>query len=199
MRNIVLGGLASFCFGSFGWGMARHFRRDGPVSAGAAATGVLGFVFAAAQLGALAARPVVYFWLAAGLYVASLGLFCLAVLATRGKGLGVCFEKTVPGGVVTAGPYRWIRHPFYVAYLLCWLAGWAAVAWWPLGASVAVMGWLYRRSAIAEERALEAAHGEAYRAYVRRTGRFWPKASAWSSRFEYRAGGVGACRIDPGK
>jgi protein-S-isoprenylcysteine O-methyltransferase Ste14 len=78
-------------------------------------------------------------------------------------------------GLVTDGLYARMRHPQY-AGLLCFTGGWL-VHWptvltlvlWPLLAAA------YVRLALAEERALAAEWGDAYRAYARRTPRFVPR------------------------
>lgn len=77
--------------------------------------------------------------------------------------------------LVTSGPYRWVRHPFYVAVFL--LAGGVALlsALWPVGVLVAmVLSLLALRTPI-EERKLTERFGDAYRAYAARTGRYLPR------------------------
>ncbi|MBL8829159.1 MAG: isoprenylcysteine carboxylmethyltransferase family protein [Planctomycetaceae bacterium] len=77
--------------------------------------------------------------------------------------------------LVTTGPYRYVRHPFYVAYLLS-IIGTALVAangyFLILGLPVFVL--LYLRTS-QEEAELVNRFGDEYRQYMRRTGRFWPR------------------------
>jgi protein-S-isoprenylcysteine O-methyltransferase Ste14 len=79
---------------------------------------------------------------------------------------------------VQEGPYRFVRHPFYAAYTLSWLAGWVAShSWLALGSTI-IMVATYIVAASREERkfrtsALAAAHA----AYCRRTGFMLPLAS----------------------
>ena len=78
--------------------------------------------------------------------------------------------------LVTEGVYRSIRHPMYAAILLFdvaqglmlanWLAGWSALAIFVL---------LYVVRAPREERMMTDAFGDAYRDYMRRTGRLLPR------------------------
>ena len=80
--------------------------------------------------------------------------------------------------LVTRGPYRWIRHPFYVAMALV-IFGSALVAanWFIFLTAIIVFALLAIRSRVEEEQ-LAARFGDAYLDYRRRTGRFLPKLRA---------------------
>jgi methyltransferase len=63
----------------------------------------------------------------------------------------------VPGlPLVTSGPYRWVRHPNYVA-VLGEIAAIAVALSAPIAGAVALLGfgWLLRKRILVEERALE--------------------------------------------
>jgi protein-S-isoprenylcysteine O-methyltransferase Ste14 len=77
--------------------------------------------------------------------------------------------------LVTNGPYRWVRHPFYDAMALVTLgAALLAANWFILLMGVIVFSLLALRSNV-EERQLLARFGEPYREYRARTGRFVPR------------------------
>jgi len=79
--------------------------------------------------------------------------------------------------LVVAGPYRWVRHPFYDAVALFLLGLSLFTANWFLAiTSVLIMALLVMRTAT-EEAKLLARFGNDYRAYVARTGRFVPRFS----------------------
>ena len=79
--------------------------------------------------------------------------------------------------LVSSGPYRYVRHPFYDAVALSLLANALTAAnWFLLAAGGLVVALLVIRTPI-EERHLLAHFGEPYRAYLDRTGRFLPKLS----------------------
>lgn len=85
-------------------------------------------------------------------------------------------DDDAPEQLVTWGPYRWVRHPFYTAFLLA-LAAAAILCPHPATLSVLAYGVVaLNLTAAREERRLSAsAFGSAYAGYMRSTGRFWPR------------------------
>jgi protein-S-isoprenylcysteine O-methyltransferase Ste14 len=87
----------------------------------------------------------------------------------------VYWSKLARRGPVVGGPYRWIRHPQYLALAA---AGLGLAILWPrflTAALWAVMAALYYALARDEERRMAGQFGEAYRAYLARTGMFLPR------------------------
>jgi len=77
---------------------------------------------------------------------------------------------------VTVGPYRYVRHPFYLSYSLFWLAGAVAVPYWPMIVGSLGMLTLYYRAAAQEEQTIARSGLSAeYEAYKRTTGMFLPR------------------------
>jgi protein-S-isoprenylcysteine O-methyltransferase Ste14 len=77
--------------------------------------------------------------------------------------------------LVTHGPYRWVRHPLYSAgFLLAVCLTLMTALWWLGVAMLLPLALLFRRTA-KEEANLINTFGDAYREYMRRTGRFFPK------------------------
>ena len=77
--------------------------------------------------------------------------------------------------MVSTGPYRWVRHPFYVAVAMTIVAnGLAAANWFLLVAGVALVTLLVVRTRTEEEKLL-LRFGDSYRTYMDQTGRFLPK------------------------
>lgn len=77
--------------------------------------------------------------------------------------------------LVTHGPYRYVRHPFYTAFLLALLAAAAAAPGWITAAIAAAGAFQLCRTAVGEERRLVAQFGAEYQRYMETTGRFWPR------------------------
>lgn len=77
--------------------------------------------------------------------------------------------------LVTHGPYRWVRHPFYDSVAVLILAiSLAAANWFLLVTGCAFMFLAVLRTGTEEEK-LVARFGDAYRVYMVQTGRFVPK------------------------
>ncbi len=167
--------LAAACFLSFGWGMACHFRRSGAPAAWMRVTASLAIPFALINLAALFGRDTPYSVSASILYAAGLSLFWSSVKVSKGA-LAACGQSHISPRLLKRGPYRFIRHPFYLSYNLTWIAGFIATVWWPLAAFALVMAALYERFAIEEERALLSGDmAKEYAAYKRGTGKYLPK------------------------
>lgn len=142
------------------------------------ATALLAALSGALQIVALDRRRLWFPFTALALYGFSAVLFWWAVAVTRGK-LAACGQGCVSSAVVREGPYRYVRHPFYVAYDLTWLAGFAATGWWPLGISMVLMARLYDWFAREEEEGLLASSlATEYAEYRKLTGRYWPQVKA---------------------
>jgi protein-S-isoprenylcysteine O-methyltransferase Ste14 len=78
--------------------------------------------------------------------------------------------------LITSGPYRWIRHPLYTFGMVSLAALTFMTAMWWIGAlalPLAVFFVLWRVPR--EEARLVEVFGDAYRDYMRRTGRFVPR------------------------
>ena len=81
-----------------------------------------------------------------------------------------------PVEIVSWGPYRWVRHPFYASYLLALVAAVALIPWWPtIGALVLGAVGLYVTARREEHRLLASDLGAEYAAYREQTGWFVPR------------------------
>jgi len=101
---------------------------------------------------------------------------CLLVwtLVNLGKNLTDTVVTRKAHTLVTVGPYRWVRHPFYDAVGLAVLANSLVAAnWFLLGTGALLMTMIVIRTRREEEHLL-ARFGDGYRSYMNRTGRFFP-------------------------
>ena len=106
----------------------------------------------------------------------SLWIFFRTITASRDGALHFAFDTENPVSLVTSGPYRYVRHPFYTSYLIFWTG--LAIGTWSLWAVpvLVLMVVLYTVAARGEEaKFMRTGMSEDYAAYRARTGMFWPK------------------------
>jgi protein-S-isoprenylcysteine O-methyltransferase len=113
-------------------------------------------------------------WTGTGLVVAGLAFRIWAI-----RVLGRQFTVDVgiqPGHtLITAGPYRWLRHPSYTGALACFYGLGVGLGSWTARAVIAVAATLaFRRRIQVEEAVLAEAFGAAWAAHAQRTWRVLP-------------------------
>ncbi len=103
------------------------------------------------------------------------GLLLVVTFRTLGKNLTDTVVTRAAHTLVTRGPYRWVRHPFYVATAWAVVANSLVTANWFLALTGAIVfGLMVLRTSIEEEKLIER-FGEDYKEYMKRTGRFLPR------------------------
>lgn len=163
-------------YGVITWITGRHFVNLGSrPPRGTVFVVSMAFVSVVAFLWALSTAPLAT-PVPLVLYGCSLALFIWTVRATRQMVFRPAFTDVIPDALMTCGPYRVVRHPFYVSYLLYHLgnalASSSVVPWIMLG----LMFMLYLAAARDEETYLaQGAYAETQAAYKRRTGMFFPR------------------------
>lgn len=114
------------------------------------------------------------------LFMTAFALFLWAAKHSKDTQLGLAFADDVKSdNIITSGPWQYFRHPFYVSYILFWLA----CAWGTLHLTsivvFAALLFIYIYSALREEAALKAGqHADTYIAYSKKTGLIFPKRTA---------------------
>ncbi|RPI50633.1 MAG: isoprenylcysteine carboxylmethyltransferase family protein [Acidobacteria bacterium] len=118
--------------------------------------------------------PVWLRWFGVGLGMAG-GVLLVWTLRSIGKNLTDTVVTRREHTLVTRGPYRWVRHPFYDAVAMSVVANALVAAnWFLLAGGLVTFGLLVLRTSREEDR-LVARFGDSYRDYMNRTGRFLPK------------------------
>jgi protein-S-isoprenylcysteine O-methyltransferase Ste14 len=113
-------------------------------------------------------------WLGAAVGAAGAGMMYWT-MTSLGKNLTDTVSTRHDATLVTHGPYRYVRHPFYVTAGLLMLAIALLAANAAIGlCGLAVMALLALRTPKEEQKLLEK-FGEPYRAYRQATGAFLPK------------------------
>jgi protein-S-isoprenylcysteine O-methyltransferase Ste14 len=118
--------------------------------------------------------PVWLRWAGAAIGLAA-ALFVHWTLETLGKNLTDTVALQVGHTLVTSGPYRWVRHPYYVGFLLLVLATFLLTQNWFIGLVGLLVFILLAVRTPTEERKLVERFGDEYRHYMARTGRFIPR------------------------
>lgn len=113
-------------------------------------------------------------WSGAGFGASGVALL-YATLTNLGKNLTDTVSLRDAATLVTTGPYRWVRHPFYVSAALLMLGVSLLTANWLIAACGAVVIMMLVIRTPKEEQKLVERFGNAYRQYMATTGRFFPK------------------------
>jgi protein-S-isoprenylcysteine O-methyltransferase Ste14 len=169
------------CFSSFVWGTLRVFVLPTGLTPGMQfikfANTLIGVLDLTVIFGSPAPLPgFAQKCLAVALYVLGGGLFLWTANTIKDRPFSAIYSTDVPAHLVVRGPYRFVRHPFYLSYLVVWSAGVFATgnAW--LALPVAAMLWVYWNAAKSEERKFELSGlAQDYRAYRESTGMLFPR------------------------
>ena len=175
--DAAVSALSLLIVGFYAWSLKGHFssprmpRGAKIISAAVIATSLF-FLF---QLWSQPQPPLAQ---ATGLCIEILAglLFFWAMKASRTARLRFAFDPENPHSIVSGGPYKYLRHPFYTSYLLFW-AGWALASWsiWGI-VPVVFFTATYVMAARGEERNFSNSDLAAdYHAYRAQTGFLFPK------------------------
>ena len=176
--NVSIALIAMLCIGSYLWGVRAHFRQDGAMPLGMriiALASVGGYLVMLGLLLVNSASAISKV-LGTALMLLSLAIFWWAVGTTRGRNLALAYSIDSPASLVHDGPYRFVRHPFYLSYLCFWVAGVVATATSAFGVMFFLMLALYLRAALMEEaKFLGSPLENSYRQFQAETGMFLPR------------------------
>ncbi len=113
-------------------------------------------------------------WFAAVTAIASTALFYWT-LSSLGKNLTDTVVTRQNAVLVTHGPYRWVRHPFYLCAAILMVAVTGQTANWLIGISSLLVLTLLAIRTPKEEEMLIKRFGDDYRRYIETTGKFIPR------------------------
>ncbi|MFC3126078.1 methyltransferase family protein [Pseudoroseomonas globiformis] len=164
-------------FGSFAWGLKRHFRVEGDMPGRmrrlttASTAAFLLFIVLAFIRGVPPGSGLA----ALALFLGGIALFWWAVRTTRSRPPAVAHTDNIPTMIHADGPYAYVRHPFYLAYTLGWLGTAVAggpILWIP---AAVIIGWYYVTAREEEAHFATSAVAEDYARYRSRTGLILPR------------------------
>ncbi|MGH6821789.1 MAG: methyltransferase family protein [bacterium] len=113
-------------------------------------------------------------WVGAGFCVAGLPLL-FWVLTSLGLNISDTVAPRPNATLVTSGPYRWVRHPFYTFHVLSLVGFPLVMANWFVAVLALSGGVMVYFRALKEEALLKERFGDAYVKYAQQAGRFFPR------------------------
>jgi protein-S-isoprenylcysteine O-methyltransferase Ste14 len=114
------------------------------------------------------------------LIILASAIFWSAVNINKNKKLSVVFSNDLPEHLMNIGIYKFIRHPFYVSYIISYIGGILASLNILLVIPVFTMIFIYYKAAKYEEtKFLKSNLSNNYLEYKQKTGMFFPK-SLWA-------------------
>lgn len=111
------------------------------------------------------------------LLLVSLILFSAAAHANKQRRLTAIYSSDVPEHLNRSGPYAYVRHPFYVAYIMSFIAGGISSDHWvPSACAVAAMVNYFYAARREELKFSQSNLSQEYRLYLASTGMFIPRS-----------------------
>ena len=128
-------------------------------------------------------RPIGVQLLAITSYLLASLLFYWSI--TTAKELDFAFSDRV-GSLITNGPFKIVRHPFYTSYMVIWATNTIMFNSLLLWLSLLALIFFYYKSALKEENLiLNSVHADEYNELRKNVGMFLPKVAQWKfCRFE---------------
>lgn len=110
-------------------------------------------------------------------YLCSIAIFWWAIFTA--KELDFAFSNRV-GSIVTTGPFRFVRHPFYLSYVLAWIGNSLLFNSLILWITLFYLMTFYFLSAKKEEKViLKSVYSKEYEQYIQEVGMFLPRVIKW--------------------
>ncbi len=167
------------CLGSFYWAIVKFFKIENQgASLGKKIISTMGGITSVAAVVAVV-NSVDLNWIrlviAVAFYGLSLAIFWSAIRTVKIQRLDFAFSDKKPVFFIFSGPYKFIRHPLYSSYTICWFATAFAsgqIFMWVLAFG---MFGIYLKAALYEEsQFLTSDFKSQYLEYKNRTARFFP-------------------------
>ncbi len=165
------------CFAAFSWGVKGHFRPTGRIPLGTyliSALTLTGFGWFAWRIATGA--PSSLWEIASSLFALSLALFAWTIKASRKTPPTLAFDNDEPSFLLHQGPYQYVRHPFYLSYLIFWTAtAIASPGLVPWAAPAVMLGVYWHAASREEQKFARSSLSIAYDNYRAKAGMFLPR------------------------
>lgn len=167
MSSVVLI-LGSLMFGAMVLATKFHFRNDHisrqmKLISAISIIGFAVFIYGMVRIEPGRERTIV----SALLILSSLMIFIWAISASKKTRLYLAFSELTPERIIRDGPYAYIRHPFYVSYIVFWAGCFVATFSFPSLLILFIISIIYVRAARLEEmELLKSPMANEYRIYI---------------------------------
>lgn len=172
---LIIPGL--ICFAAFSWGVKGHFRQTGRIPLGTYVISALTLSGVAWFAWRVATGAASGLWeIALGLFACSLALFAWTIKSSRKTPPTLAFDNDEPTFLLHHGPYQFVRHPFYLSYLMFWSAtAIASPGLLPWAAPAVMLGVYWHAASREEQKFARSSLATAYNAYRAKAGMFLPR------------------------
>ena len=187
IAKVLFGTLALACFASFYWSVIGVFRRPeggfSPLYRVLQVSSAWTWAYSIYVIAVSTKFSVLNQLPALVLIAASLWIFWKTRHWIRDKDFAIVFNNESPSHLETNGPFRWVRHPFYSSYLLCYFSVFLFTLDIVMGITFLFMTSLYFKALKDEEKKFRTgdSFSEAYSSYSKTTGALFPKIFAKKS------------------
>ena len=176
--NFILAGVAMLVYLSFMAGVWLVFRKIQPDPTMLKILKVAALIAAITHVIVIGMSTINSYQFAAGfaLYSISLALFLWASVHTKHNKLSLAFSEEKPKHLLKDGPWQYVRHPFYTAYLLSYIAGTiSSGALWTIGIFVCMAGIYFLAAQYEERKFAVSSHSNEWLCWKAKTGMFLPR------------------------
>lgn len=171
--------LCVVCFASFVWAVFFFFQTKG--SSGRLGKKIISFCGSIAIVASIYTAIIFptpnFNWLTASitLFIVAILLFWWSAWTVRNRKLDFAFSSSHPTFVIRSGPFRIVRHPFYLSYVCAWIGACCATELQSLTVVPILMSILYFLAARSEEQAFHFGEKSTeYQEYRKKTPMFIP-------------------------
>lgn len=168
--------LSALNFLSFSWGVRGHFQMGNGMPFPMKVLSACSLVFYGLFL--ISLRSVHGdVWTVGGtvfLFVSALALFWWTIAITRRNRPDVAHHDAAPHQLYCTGPYRIVRHPFYLAYLLFWTGTALSVGAWQWLGMILFTVWYGFLAYREERRFIQSDLGGIYADYQKKSWMLFP-------------------------
>ena len=177
MLDIIVCTIGWFSIGCQTWAVKYHFNVEKvPPGAKLITVMVITSALLLTYLSVQKPQPMPAAWAGTAVMLAGLVLFWRTIKESSKANLLAVFDEDLPHGLLKTGPYRYVRHPFYTAYMLHW-CGWALAAWhvWSVVPAVAMVTTYWVAARDEEQKFSRTEMSKEYRNSRANTGQFFPR------------------------